>query len=71
MEEQNGFFVLAQITIGAYVCYFEYIMYMMMMTDDDPNKLREKRQSIIKKRMKQFNGAIADFLKVILNLKHN
>lgn len=71
MEEQNGFFVLAQITIGAYVCYFEHIMYMMMMTDDNPNDLRKNRQSIIKKRMKQFNGIIADFIKVILNLKHN
>ena len=64
MEEQNGFLVLAQITIGAYVCYFEYIM---MMTSDSPNKLRKNRQSIIMKRINQF----MDFIKVILNLKHN
>lgn len=67
MEEQNGFLVLAQITIGAYVCYFEYIMYMMMMTSDSPNKLRKNRQSIIMKRINQ----VRDFIKVILNLKHN
>ena len=67
MEDQNGFLVLAQITIGAYVCYFEYIMYMMMMTNDSPNKLRKNRQSVIMRRISQF----IDFIKVVLNLKHN
>ena len=48
MDDQNGFFVLAQITIGAYICYFEYLMWLLMMTRVDANTTRKNRRSAMR-----------------------
>ena len=52
MREENGWVVLLRITIGAYLCYFEYIMYMMMIIRN-ANETRRERQYAIRRKIKK------------------
>lgn len=69
MEKQNGFFALAQITIGAYICYFEYLMWLLMMTRVDANTTRKNRRSAMRSNityiMKELER-IADYVRQLL-----
>lgn len=61
MESQNGFLALAQITIGAYICYFEYIMWLLMMSHTDANETRRNRRSAMRNNIR----LIIDIIKLI------
>lgn len=69
MDDQNGFFVLAQITIGAYVCYFEYIMWLLMMTKSDATTTRKNRRSAMRNNITVIMNAlekVADYAQRLL-----
>lgn len=68
MEGQNGFLTLAQITIGAYICYFEYIMWLLMMTDTDANETRKNRRSAMRNNIRLIIDIIKLFGDYLLHL---
>lgn len=68
MEGQNGFLTLAQITIGAYICYFEYIMWLLMMTNTDANETRKNRRSAMRSNIRLIIDIIKLFGDYLLHL---
>lgn len=52
MREDNGWITLLQITVGAYLCYFQYIMYMLMLSRN-ANETRKERQFAIRRVIKK------------------
>lgn len=68
MEGQNGFLTLAQITIGAYICYFEYIMWLLMMTNTDANEIRKNRRSAMRNNISLIIDIIKLFGDYLLHL---
>ncbi len=52
MKEDNGWITLLQITVGAYLCYFQYIMYLMMISHN-ANDTRKERQYAIRRVIKK------------------
>jgi hypothetical protein len=68
MEGQNGFLTLAQITIGAYICYFEYIMWLLMMTNTDANETRKNRRSAMRNNISLIIDIIKLFGDYLLHL---
>lgn len=68
MEGQNGFLTLAQITIGAYICYFEYIMWILMFSDTDANKIRCNRRSAMRNSIRLIIDIIKLFGDYLLHL---
>lgn len=68
MEGQNGFLTLAQITIGAYICYFEYIMWLLMMTNTDANETRKNRRSAMRNNIRLIIDIIKLFGDYLLHL---
>lgn len=52
MKEDNGWITLLQITVGAYLCYFQYIMYLMMISYN-ANDTRKERQYAIRRVIKK------------------
>lgn len=68
MEGQNGFLTLVQITIGAYICYFEYIMWLLMMTNTDANETRKNRRSAMRNNIRLIIDIIKLFGDYLLHL---
>ncbi len=68
MEGQNGFLTLAQITIGAFICYFEYIMWLLMMTNTDANETRRNRRSAMRNSIRLIIDIIKLFGDYLLHL---
>lgn len=68
MEGQNGFLTLAQITIGAYICYFEYIMWLLMMANTDANETRKNRRSAMRNNIRLIIDIIKLFGDYLLHL---
>lgn len=68
MEGQNGFLTLAQITIGAFICYFEYIMWLLMMTNIDANETRRNRRSAMRNSIRLIIDIIKLFGDYLLHL---
>lgn len=68
MEGQNGFLTLAQITIGVYICYFEYIMWLLMMTNTDANETRKNRRSAMRNNIRLIIDIIKLFGDYLLHL---
>ena len=68
MEGQNGFLTLAQITIGAYICYFEYIMWFLMLTSTDANEARRNRRSALRNNIRLIIDVIKLFGDYLLHL---
>lgn len=68
MEGQNGFLTLTQITIGAYICYFEYIMWLLMMTNTDANETRKNRRSAMRNNIRLIIDIIKLFGDYLLHL---
>lgn len=52
MKEDNGWVTLLQITVGAYLCYFQYITYMLMLSCN-ANETRKERQYAIRQVIKK------------------
>ena len=52
MKEDNGWVTLLQITVGAYLCYFQYITYMLMLSRN-ANETRRERQYAIRRVIKK------------------
>ena len=68
MESQNGFLTLAQITIGAYICYFEYIMWLLMMSHNDANKTTRYLRSAMRNNIRLIIDVIKLFGDYLLHL---
>lgn len=68
MEDQNGFLTLAQITIGAYICYFEYIMWLLMASNANANDTRRNRRSAMRNNIRLIIDIIKLFGDYLLHL---